>query len=86
MKLSWVSLGQQMLSVASDGLLKIWNIKTRQCVETYDEHEDRIWALAVTHDEAKLISGGEDAVLVMWRDITQEEKEKELAETARYDF
>lgn len=83
MRLSWVSHGQQLLSIGSEGLLKMWTVKTRQCVFTGDEHEDRAWALAVSRDETKIVTGGEDASLIIWKDVTQDEKDQELAEAAR---
>lgn len=79
-----MSEGQQLLSTASDGLLKLWTIKTRQCVQTFDEHQDKTWAMAVSEDEKRVVTGGEDAALVLWRDVTQEEKEKAAEEAARY--
>ncbi|KAK7071960.1 Transducin (beta)-like 3 [Halocaridina rubra] len=83
MKLSWVSQGQQLISIGSDGLMKLWTVKTRQCLQTCDEHNNRLWALAVSSDESKLVTGGEDATLIDWKDVTQEEKEKEVEEAAR---
>ncbi|XP_068249989.1 transducin beta-like protein 3 [Palaemon carinicauda] len=83
MRLSWISHGQQLLSIGSEGLLKMWTVKTRQCVFTADKHEDRLWALAVSQDEMKVVTGGEDASIVIWKDVTQEEKDKELEEAAR---
>lgn len=84
LRVCWVSEGQQLLSTASDGLLKLWTVKTRQCVQTFDEHQDKTWAMAVSKDETRVVTGGEDAVLVLWRDVTQEEKEKAAEEAARY--
>lgn len=73
-----------MLSTASDGLLKLWTVKTRQCVQTFDQHQDKAWAMAVSGDEKRVVTGGEDAALVLWRDVTEEEKEKAAEEAARY--
>lgn len=84
LRLCWVSEGQQLLSTGSDGLLKLWTVKTRQCVQTFDEHQGKAWAMAVSEDEKRLVTGAEDAALVMWRDVTQEEKDKAAEEAARY--
>lgn len=83
--LSWVSQGQQLLSTGSDGLLKLWTVKTHECVQTFDEHENKAWAMAISEDEKKVVTGGEDAVLVVWKDVTQEEKDKALEEASKYD-
>ena len=31
-----------MLSSGADGLLKLWSVRTTECVNTFDEHEDRV--------------------------------------------
>lgn len=70
--------GTQLISSASDGLLKLWNIKTNECVGTFDEHNDKIWALCVSSDENRYVTGGADGKLIVWKDITEEEYEQEL--------
>ena len=55
----------------------------RQCVQTFDQHQDKAWAMAVSEDEKRVVTGGEDAALVLWRDVTQEEKDKAVEEAAR---
>lgn len=59
-------------------------MRTRQCCQTYDEHEDRAWALAVSKDETKVVTGGEDSRLVLWNDVTQQDKQKAQEEADRY--
>lgn len=84
LQVHWLSQGQQLLSTATDGLVKLWNVRTRQCCQTYDEHEDRAWALAVSRDETKVVTGGEDSRLVLWSDVTQQDKQKAQEEADRY--
>jgi WD40 repeat protein len=31
----------QLVSTASDGLVKLWNVKDEECVKTLDNHEDK---------------------------------------------
>ena len=31
-----------MMSSGADGLLKLWSVRTTECVNTFDEHEDRV--------------------------------------------
>ena len=51
----------------SDGLLKLWTIKNNECVKTFDEHKDKVWALATTSDETSLITGGGDSNIIVWK-------------------
>lgn len=55
--LSFVSAGTQLLSTGSDGLLKLWSVKTSECLNTFDEHEDKVWALAAADDGATVYTG-----------------------------
>ena len=36
----------QLLSTGSDGLLKLWTIKTSECVDSFDHHTDKVPALS----------------------------------------
>lgn len=38
-------LGMQIVSCSGDGLLKLWTVKTSECVATFDAHDGKIWAL-----------------------------------------
>lgn len=40
----------QLLSVSSDGLMKLWTMRSQECEATFDEHNDRVWALALSPD------------------------------------
>lgn len=51
----------------SDGLLKLWTVKSNECVKTFDEHSDKVWALAVSKDEQKIFSGAGDSRIILWR-------------------
>lgn len=76
--MNFLNNGTQLISSASDGLLKLWNIKTNECVGTFDKHDDKAWALCVSKDENKFISGGADGKLIIWKDVTHEKREEEL--------
>jgi len=39
-----------LVSAASDGLIKLWTIKTSECVATMDAHQSKVWALAGIFD------------------------------------
>ena len=51
----------------SDGLLKLWQIKTSECMKTLDGHEAKVWTVGGTKEENFFISGGADSTLVLWK-------------------
>lgn len=70
LRVDFLSHGQQLVTSASDGLVKLWNIKEEECVKTLDNHEDKIWALAHSSDESTLLSAGADSLLTIWHDTS----------------
>lgn len=45
LKLSWATLGSQLITASADGLIKVWNYKKAICMNTLEGHEGRIWAM-----------------------------------------
>lgn len=41
----FLSHGMQLITSGGDGLLKLWNIKTSECVSTLDQHESHVWTV-----------------------------------------
>lgn len=74
----------QLVSSASDGLVKVWTIKTNECETSLDNHTEKIWALAVRKDEKFVVSGGADSVINFWQDVTREEQEEALREQEEF--
>jgi len=70
-----------MISSGSDGLLKLWNIKSNECVATFDNHEDKVWALTVKQDGQYIVSGSADSKITFWEDISEKEREEMHQET-----
>ena len=71
LKLAFISSGMQLLSSGSDGLLKLWNIKTSECVDSFDGHEDKVWALAAAPgDDSVVATGAADGLVNIWSDST----------------
>lgn len=62
--------------VGFDGLVKLWTIKSNECIATYDQHDERIWALAIGRKSEMFATGGEDAVINLWYDSTAADKEE----------
>lgn len=44
-KLNWLNMGLQICSASVDGVVKIWNIKKQMCQNTFEMHDEKIWAL-----------------------------------------
>lgn len=86
LRVDFLSHGQQLVTSASDGLVKLWNIKEEECVKTLDNHEDKIWALAHSSDESTLLSAGADSLLTIWHDtslLEQSEANANLIKTVQ---
>ncbi len=47
--------------------MKLWTVKSNECVATLDEHTEKIWSLAVSSDGGTLVSGGADSVVCQWK-------------------
>ena len=63
--------GRSLLaSGGGDGLVKIWDASTGECVCTLDNHTDRVWALAASASTDRLVSGGGDGVVTFWANTT----------------
>ena len=67
-----------MVSSASDGLVKLWNVREEECIATMDNHEDKVWALAVSSDESVVVSGAADSMITFWQDSTEEEEAEKM--------
>lgn len=75
----------QLLSCGDDSVVKLWTIKTSECIATFeDAHDSKIWAMAMTPDGANLVTGGSDSVLNIWRDVSAQDVEE--AEAQRETF
>jgi U3 small nucleolar RNA-associated protein 13 len=72
------SKGLQCLSCASDGLVKVWNVKTEECMDTLDGHEDRVWGLECSRDGDTIISGAADSFICFWKDWTVQQSEAQI--------
>lgn len=75
LKVNWVYHGTHLISSGADGLIKFWNIKTSECINTIDGHEGKIWAMDIHSSSSEssslsFITGGTDASIVLWKDIT----------------
>lgn len=53
---------------------KLWNIKTSESKMSLDNHDGKVWSLAVSKDESIVITGGSDSKLVKLKDVTAEKR------------
>lgn len=51
----------------SDGLLKLWTIKTNECVKTLDGHEDKIWGLHSNKQDNMVVTASSDSCITLWK-------------------
>ncbi|CAK7274060.1 U3 small nucleolar RNA-associated protein 13 [Sporothrix epigloea] len=63
-----------LASAGGDGLVKVWDATSGEAACTLDNHEDRVWALAVRKPIPRqprlFVSGGGDATVSFWCDTT----------------
>jgi U3 small nucleolar RNA-associated protein 13 len=60
--------------------VKLWTIKTSECVATFeDAHDSKIWAMAMTPDQRRVLTGGSDSVLNIWHDVSSLDVEEQEA-------
>ncbi|KUJ07671.1 WD40 repeat-like protein [Mollisia scopiformis] len=60
----------QIASAGGDGLVKVWDANTGEDACTLDNHEDRVWALAVHPVTNMIVSGSGDSTVTFWKDTT----------------
>lgn len=62
----------QFASAGGDGLVKVWDANTGESECTLDNHEDRVWALAVHAETNDVVSGSGDSTVTFWKDTSSE--------------
>ena len=62
----------QFASAGADSLVKIWDANLGETECTLDNHEDRLWTLAVHPKTNTIVSGGSDSKITFWKDTTAE--------------
>ncbi|KID87591.1 small nucleolar ribonucleoprotein complex subunit [Metarhizium guizhouense ARSEF 977] len=81
LKVAWLNLPSQreqsrkpvqFVSAAGDGLVKVWDANSGEAECTLDNHEDRVWAVAVHPETNTIASGSGDSTVTFWKDTTVE--------------
>lgn len=83
---------QQIISSGSDGLLRLWTVRTGECEAVLEGHDDRVWGLTwlgSAHTKSKetgfpksyyFLSAGSDSKILLWKESTIEEENEKLEE------
>jgi hypothetical protein len=93
LKIQWIYYGTHIISTGADGLVKFWNLKTSECLNTLNAHEGKIWALDVSSEDnpmdnnlqqlnntntIQFITGGTDSKITLWTDISASKETEDL--------
>ncbi|CAE7868089.1 Tbl3, partial [Symbiodinium microadriaticum] len=70
LRVAFLGNGMQLMSSSVDGLLKLWHIRTAECAATLEEHTSKVWCIDILGD--RMVSGGADSKICVWRDATLE--------------
>ncbi|KXX78292.1 WD repeat-containing protein 3 [Madurella mycetomatis] len=77
--------GHHFFSAGKDRTIKYWDADKFEQIQRIDGHHGEIWALAVSHSGAFLVSASHDKSIRVWEEtdeqiFLEEEREKELEE------
>lgn len=80
LKVAWLNMpakGEQkkpvqFTSAGGDGLVKVWDTNSGETGCTLDNHEDRVWAVAVQPKTNMIVSGSGDSTVSFWKDTTSQ--------------
>lgn len=46
--------------------MKLWTIKTNECVKTLDAHQDKVWGLHGNRGDDRMVTGSADSHITVW--------------------
>jgi U3 small nucleolar RNA-associated protein 13 len=92
LKVAWLNIpvsdrGKKYVQVASaggDGIVKVWDVNTGESACSLDNHEDRVWALAVHPVTNMIVSGSGDSTVTFWKDTTTATQEASTAAATQF--
>ncbi|NTW37409.1 MAG: hypothetical protein HGB17_15070, partial [Syntrophobacteraceae bacterium] len=58
--------GRHAVSASRDKTLKVWDIMTAECLNTFKGHTGKINCLALTPNDEMIVSGSEDKTIKVW--------------------
>ena len=74
LRVRFISGGLQLLSSDAEGIIRLWSIRSNECMFSIDAHSERIWALDVS--SGLMVTGAADSKLKVFKDTTKELEEK----------
>lgn len=79
----WLQDDSWLVSTSKDGFIKVWDLKTQQCVETHIAHTGECWALGV-HDDF-VITTGADSQVKVWQLKLENDAGSKVSEKGAFD-
>lgn len=79
----WCEGEEWLISSSKDGLIKIWDLKTQQCVETHMAHVGECWSFGVHND--LLITTSAETQIKIWQLDYERQAGSKLLEKGTYD-
>jgi len=58
--------GKHIVSGSLDRTIKIWDMKSGECINTLEGHTNSIFSLSITPDEKHIVSGSWDDTIKIW--------------------
>lgn len=59
--------GKTLVAVGTDRRVKLYNLKNRELLQSFEAHEGAIYNVRFTHDGEQLITVGDDKVVRLWQ-------------------
>jgi U3 small nucleolar RNA-associated protein 13 len=77
----FINGGTQLVSGSADGLIRLWTIRSGECENTFDNHQDKVWTICLNPDnEKQFFTGGSDSRVLVWKDETENVEQDRLLE------
>ena len=58
--------GARLVSGSADRTIKLWDVKTGECLQTLEGHSNWVMSVAFSPDGARLVSGSADRTIKLW--------------------
>lgn len=66
-----------LLTTSKDGLIKLWELKSQQCIETHLAHTNECWSMGINKDRDMVITtGNKDQVKIWTIDLSKPDQQK----------
>lgn len=79
----WLQDDNWVVSTSKDGFIKVWDLKTQQCIETHIAHTGECWALGIYDDFVVTTSG--DSQVKVWQLNLENDAGSKLIEKGAFD-